>query len=173
MTDQDEYPQTPPRLKNIHTVSPVYFVTFCTHSRQRLLENETVHDALIDFSRRGFGEKNISVGRYVVMPDHIHLFVRGPYDFKLSVWVNQLKGHLTKTIRSCSRSPVANASRPQGDCYRKNAPVWQRGFFDHVLRSHESYSEKWQYVAQNPVRAGLVENADEWSYAGCITEIRM
>jgi len=45
-------------------------------------------------------------------------------------------------------------------------PIWQRGFFDHVLRSDESYAEKWEYVRENPVRAGLVRIADEWPYAG-------
>ena len=44
--------------------------------------------------------------------------------------------------------------------------LWQREFFDHVLRSAESYSEKWNYIRDNPVRAGLVRSADDWSYAG-------
>jgi hypothetical protein len=35
-------------------------------------------------------------------------------------------------------------------------PDWQKGFFDHVLRSQESAGEKWKYVRENPVRAGLV-----------------
>ncbi len=45
-------------------------------------------------------------------------------------------------------------------------PVWQRGFFDHLLRSDESYAQKWQYVWDNPVRAGLVAKAEDWAYAG-------
>ena len=36
-------------------------------------------------------------------------------------------------------------------------PIWQSDYFDRYLRSSESYSDKWQYVEQNPVRAGLVE----------------
>jgi len=44
--------------------------------------------------------------------------------------------------------------------------LWQREFFDHVLRSSESYAEKWNYVFDNPVRAGLVTTADNWPYAG-------
>jgi REP element-mobilizing transposase RayT len=44
--------------------------------------------------------------------------------------------------------------------------IWQEQFFDHVLRSGESYSQKWEYVRQNPVRAGLVASADEWSWQG-------
>jgi hypothetical protein len=49
--------------------------------------------------------------------------------------------------------------------------VWQRGFFDHILRSEESYRQKWNYVRDNPVRAGLVANANDWPYAGEIITI--
>jgi hypothetical protein len=49
--------------------------------------------------------------------------------------------------------------------------VWQEGCFDHVLRSDESYGKKWQYVHENPVRAGLVASADEWPYQGEIVYI--
>lgn len=48
----------------------------------------------------------------------------------------------------------------------RSAPIWQRGFFDHVLRSDESYAQKWNYVRQNPVRPGLVKNADDWPFSG-------
>jgi hypothetical protein len=46
------------------------------------------------------------------------------------------------------------------------SPHWQKDFFDHVLRSDESYSEKWQYMRQNPVRAGLVEKPEDWEFQG-------
>jgi hypothetical protein len=51
--------------------------------------------------------------------------------------------------------------------------LWQREFFDHILRSHESYSEKWNYVFDNPVRAGLVSSADKWEYAGEIETLML
>ncbi len=43
-------------------------------------------------------------------------------------------------------------------------PWWQERFFDHVLRSAESYREKGEYVQQNPVRAGLGREAGECPY---------
>jgi putative transposase len=49
--------------------------------------------------------------------------------------------------------------------------IWQRGFFDHVLRNDESYGHKWNYVRENPVRAGLVTKADDWPYSGEIVLI--
>ena len=41
---------------------------------------------------------------------------------------------------------------------------WQAGSFDRLLRSDESTEEKWQYIRENPVRAGLVENWRDWPY---------
>ncbi|HUI07086.1 MAG TPA: hypothetical protein VL486_08770 [Verrucomicrobiae bacterium] len=64
--------------------------------------------------------------------------------------MNSLKNALSKAMRQQGIPP----------------PHWQKGFFDHVLRSSESYEEKWLYVLQNPVRAGLVSRAEEWPYQG-------
>jgi len=50
-------------------------------------------------------------------------------------------------------------------------PHWQEGFFDHLLRSDESHAEKWEYVRQNPVRAGLCHQPEEWPYQGEIVLI--
>jgi putative transposase len=52
------------------------------------------------------------------------------------------------------------------------SPHWQKGFFDHVMRSGESYSEKWNYVRDNPVRAGPVAESDAWPFQGEICELR-
>jgi putative transposase len=89
------------------------------------------------------------------MPDHIHFFICGPDDFELGRWIGMLKQSLVK--------PIARGE--------SKSPIWQRGFFDHVLRSDESYSQKWNYVRENPVRAGLVTNADDWPYSGEIVLI--
>jgi REP element-mobilizing transposase RayT len=48
----------------------------------------------------------------------------------------------------------------------KKSRLWQPGFFDHILRNDESYSEKCEYVRENPVRAGLVQQAEDWPYQG-------
>ena len=39
---------------------------------------------------------------------------------------------------------------------------WQEGCFDRLLRSNELLSEKWEYLRQNPIRAGLAVDPDEW-----------
>ncbi len=51
--------------------------------------------------------------------------------------------------------------------------LWQPGFFDHLIRANESYEQKWEYVLQNPVRAGLVEKWQDWPYQGEIEKIQV
>jgi putative transposase len=143
------YPRVPPRLDCIFRNNPVYFATFCTYKRRAILANGTVDGAFREFTMRAYTEHNIALGRYVIMPEHIHLFVCGPDDFSLGAWIGSLKQALAKSMGR-SRGPHA---------------IWQRGFFDHLLRSDESYGQKWNYVRENPVRAGLVGKAEDWPYA--------
>ena len=56
---------------------------------------------------------------------------------------------------------------------KQSGTVWQEEFFDHVLRSSESYSQKWEYVKENPVRAGLVKKSDDWPFQGEIESLML
>ena len=97
----------------------------CTEHRRALLANDEVHKAFVEFAVRAEKDFNIAVGRYVIMPDHLHFFVGGPDDFVLSRWFG--------TLKRC----LALGAKP-----KTASPFRQRGFFDHVLRSKESYSQK-------------------------------
>jgi putative transposase len=145
----------PLRLGRVFDISPLYFVTFCTHDRMPFLAREKIHAEFIEFAKRAERDFNIAVGRYVIMPDHVHLFVRGAPDFVLGRWIARLKQSLARA----------------GNLSRGDTQIWQEGFFDHVLRSDESYAQKWNYVRQNPVRAGLVTHVDAWPYQGEIVYI--
>jgi REP element-mobilizing transposase RayT len=147
-----EYPKLPPRLRWIFADNPLFFVTLCTYERRKVLASDAVHKAFVRVATNAYSDHNIAVGRYVIMRDHLHLFVRGPDDFQLGRWIGMLKQSLGKEIAT---GPV----------------IWQRGFFDHLLRTNESYAQKWNYVRDNPVRAGLLANADDWPYSGDIVLI--
>jgi putative transposase len=149
------FPKIPPRLPWVFANNPVYFVTFCTFRRRRILLRARTNAVFQEFGVRAYRSHGIAIGRYVIMPDHIHLFVCGPDGFVLGRWVGTLKQFLAKRIVS----------------RQSTEPVWQRGFFDHVLRSDESYSQKWSYVRMNPVRAAFVNKPEEWPYAGEIVLI--
>jgi putative transposase len=135
------------RLDWIYLDAPVYFITCCTRDRRHFPSLQKVRDAIQAYGERGRDEFGIALGRYVVMPDHVHLFVSGLHNVQLSRWIAGLKRAIA----------IANETR---------GAFWQPTFFDHVLRSGESYAQKWTYVCENPVRAGLVKTIGEWPYQG-------
>jgi putative transposase len=166
------FPKVPPRLCPIFANNPVYFVTACTYRRKPLLATSTVHTAFVQFSEHAYTARTVAVGRYVIMPDHVHLFVSGPDDFDLGRWMGILKRYLEKHVDAvAARRLTSPRGRPLQKTRSTHAPVWQRGFFDHVLRSEESYGQKWNYVRENPVRAGLIEKPEDWPFAGEIITI--
>jgi putative transposase len=147
----------PPRLERVFSdLRSFYFVTFNTHKRRLLLADERIHSCFCNFAIQA-KEHGVAVGRYVLMPDHAHLFIvlpeTGP---TLSRWMQSLRSVLGKQLLILGEPK----------------PHWQEGFFDHLMRSGESYGEKWNYVRMNPVRAGLVKNPADWPYQGEIQEIR-
>jgi putative transposase len=144
------------RLARIHLKHPLYFVTLCTFERKPLLAQPTAHAAFTLFCQNG-AAYGAFVGRYVLMPDHLHLFVTFTQQgVSLSDWVKSLKNTLSKSWRA---GGIA-------------APRWQKGFFDHLMRSEDSYAQKWDYVAANPIRAGLVTSPEAWPYQGMIHDLR-
>ena len=77
------------------------------------------------------------------MPDHVHLLI-APNDRELPV------GNASGAIKRWMRQDLRASWQ------------WQPGSFDRLLRSEESAYEKWQYIRENPVRAGLVEKSEDW-----------
>ena len=121
-----------------------------------MLDKPEVHVCFVDFCMKAKAF-DVAVGRYVIMPDHVHLFVQIPtHDITLRRWVQSLRNKLGKALLESGI----------------DKPHWQEGFFDHLLRAGESYAQKWEYVRQNPVRARLCSRTDEWPYQGEITTIR-
>jgi putative transposase len=127
----------------------IVFVTVCTKDRRPILANATALDALV---HAWTSATAWLVGRYVVMPDHVHLFVTpGPNPLELGNWVAFWKSRLART---------------------PGKAIWQEGYWDRTLREAESYAEKWAYVRDNPVRKGLVSDASDWPFAGTLNGLR-
>jgi putative transposase len=133
--------------------SRIVFLTVCTEKRHPLLCHDDVHALLIKCWQEADAWQ---VGRYILMPDHIHLFC-SPVGLEyppLTAWVSYWKS-------------LSARAWPGQDVGK----VWQRDFWDTQLRKGESYTEKWHYVVNNPVRAELVDCASKWFYQGELSEL--
>ena len=122
---------------------PEWFVTICTETpRINSLCTPQAAEPLL----RGISDYHVKFKWYVdiavLMPDHLHIIASVPQMVSLS-----------EVIRSFKRWSA-----------RELKISWQRGFFEHRLRSYSSANQKFKYVLNNPVRAGLVESADQWPF---------
>ena len=153
----DSQSEPPQRRRPAHGVKiqadlpTIVFLTVCTKNRAPWLTSPDVHELLLHVWADA---KAWIVGRYVIMPDHLHLFTTpGTPELPLENWVKYWK----------SRFSTA---------HRNQAHEWQVNHWDRRLRSDDSYDEKWQYVRGNPVRHGLVKDASDWPYQGELNTLR-
>jgi putative transposase len=131
-----------------HNEPIIVFLTVCSKDRKRIFASEDVVPVL---ENAWANANSWLVGRYVIMPDHIHMFCAPgtiPPE-SLEQWVRYWKNVASK-----------NWPRPN------QHPIWQRHFWDTQLRRTEAYEEKWNYVLENPARAGLVSKSEDWPYQG-------
>lgn len=78
----------------------------------------------------------------LLMPDHVHALLSVRQDLEVRKVVGAWKRYLN----------------------REMGIAWQKNFFDHRLRSEDSAQQKWSYILENPLRAGLVQSVEDWDY---------
>ena len=131
-----------------------YFITICTDKRKNLFWNNV--GATIgrpqDVQLSKYGQivskavedipihyPAVTVDHYVVMPNHIHMLLQIHSDGDgrpmaaptIATVVNQMKGTVSKRV---------------------GFSVWQKGFYDHIIRGDADYREVWEYIENNPVK---------------------
>ncbi len=90
----------------------------------------------------------------VVMPDHVHLI------FQL---LDDARGNAS-SLAKVMRGIKGTSARRINDLLGRQGQIWQHESFDHVVRLHERSRAKYEYVCENPVRAGLTASADEYPW---------
>ena len=81
--------------------------------------------------------ESVSVDKYVIMPNHIHLLIS-----------NLTGGHGDPPLRIYD--VVGRFKSFTTHQYGKT--LWQRSFYDHVIRNRNDYNEIWEYIENNPVK---------------------
>src|SRR6266481_1029582 len=123
--------------------SVIYFVTICVADRKPVLANNEAFDAFMVAASK---LRHWHILAAILMPDHLHVVVtpRENREAKLGNFSAALKRWMREELKASWK--------------------WQPGCFDRLLRSGESLHDKWLYVQENPVRAGLVQRWEDWPY---------
>lgn len=136
-----------------------YFVTICTKNRKNTLCN-IVGEGLcalpnieltaigkeIEKSIRYINEnyQSVYVGKYVVMPNHIHLMIMinretgGDGTPPLQDIIGRFKSYTTNRFNEINDT--------------ENDIFWQRSFHDHIIRNERDHLEVWNYIDINPLK---------------------
>jgi REP element-mobilizing transposase RayT len=92
---------------------------------------------------------------FVVMPNHVHLLATPALALP----------KLTKSLKGITSKRANTMLAMTGSCF------WQEESYDHLVRNEHEFEKIQSYIEENPVRAGLVREANEyrWSSAGWVT----
>lgn len=153
------------RLKEYDYSTPgAYHIVLCTHNKQKILWKNCRVDPCgrpqIEYSKLGEIAKDtisiiekkygVSIDKYVVMPDHVHFLITLPCpEERLTARVNPTMDRLIGAYKSIVSNEWLKI------CKQKNiimGKLWQRSYFDHVIRNRQDYEETWNYIESNPHR---------------------
>jgi len=135
-------------LKRYNVPGNTYFVTAVTHKRASLLIQN--YDLLLESMRRAHKKGRFRLDAWVVLPDHIHLLLE-PDEEDLSSLMRRIKlsfAHMLLNRRG-----------------QTSGTVWQRRFWDHLIRNDSDLNRHFDYIHYNPVKHGFVDRTASWPHS--------
>lgn len=143
----------------------VYFITICTYEKKMMLSKiyrrgDPCGRPIIEYSVLGkiadntikvIEDKfNVKINKYVIMPNHIHMIIIVDVDNRTTARVVPTN---ISNIVSAYKSIVANEYIKE--CNKRNVnmgKLWQRSYYDHIIRNEQDYQDAWNYIECNPVK---------------------
>jgi putative transposase len=127
-----------------------YFITACTGLRKSRFRDHVLVNLVLDSLRHSCLSRGFKVYAYCFMPDHVHLELVAELEVSnVPELMRDVKGKSTGEAR---RFGVRG--------------LWQKGYYDHVLREGENGNAVAWYIFNNPVRKQLVQNPMDWPSSG-------
>ena len=139
-----------------------------------VLRNPQIAELVIE-NWRHYAKMRYDLISYVVMPNHVHVLIRVYESFSLAKIVQSWKGYTGKKIREMINSGIAGSADRLVGFDRKDAKqtlgdpgvrIWHREFWDRYIRDEKHFKSTIDYIGQNPVKAGLVKNVEDWPWSG-------
>jgi REP element-mobilizing transposase RayT len=127
----------------------IYFITACCYRRTPSFKDAS-YARIVEEQFERLAAEGLCVSlAHVVMPDHVHWLVPLHENVRLALLVRYLKGRTARQINLLSG---------------KRRRIWQAGYHDHAVRVSEDLRKAAEYLIHNPVRAGLVQDPDDYPH---------
>ena len=139
-------------LPHLEATGATYFVTF--RCRKGLEIQQQARDAVLSAVRHWDGER-IDLDAAVVMPDHVHMIFRV---------IGGERQDACPALSKVLHSIKSFSSNQVNTILGRSGPFWLDESFDHIIRHSQEWEEKYEYVRQNAVKRGLVENPEDYPF---------
>ena len=137
---------------NILNPSRIFFATTKTSMGKRLMQSERNAGLFIDVLRSLVAERKFQLHDFVIMPDHTHLLIEVDSDMTIEKAMQLIKGRFSHRLTKE---------------YGHLGEVWQRGFTEVQVMNKQEFEAHRTYIAENPVKAGLAANAEDYPFCFC------
>ena len=149
-----------PHYRRLWVPGASYFITIVTHHRRPLFADERHVEAWREALRETQRARPFEVVAGVVLPDHLHLLISlPPGDADLSSRMGVAKATFSKSIGADISD--ASASRRR----HRETDVWQRRFYDHMIRDDRDLEMRLDYIHLNPVKHGYCRCPRDWPHS--------
>ena len=129
-----------------------FFATTKTSQGRPLLQSQRNATLMVDVLRSYVAAGKFRLHDFVVMPDHVHLLITVGGDMTIEKAMQFIKGGFSFRLQK--------ETGYLGE-------VWQRGFSEVRVDNSQSFLQHREYIAGNPVKAGLVDSSEKFPY--CFT----
>jgi len=140
-----------------------YFFTVVTYRRQPFLTNNLARYFLRNAIMRTRQNYPFKIDAWVLLPDHLHCIWTLPEnDTNYSTRWNIIKTLFTRQAKSYYHSPEWMT---EAKIKYRESTIWQRRFWEHTIQDEADYLHHINYIYNNPVKHGLVEQPQDWLYS--------
>ena len=139
-----------------------YFFTVVTQRRQDILCSEKSRDALRDAISKTTVSYPFEINAWVLLPNHLHCTWTLPHgDTNYSVRWGLIKRRFSASAKNWLNRSALTASQTK----HREVGIWQRRFWEHMIRDDRDYADHFDYIHYNPVKHGLVQSPKDWQYS--------
>jgi putative transposase len=152
-----------PNYRRPAMAGATYFITQVTYQRQSWLCTEVARHALRTAINQVRQKRPFAINAFVLLPDHFHtLWTLPENDHDLSTRVRLIKTYVTRHYRTkLGLNLEISASRSK----RKEQSLWQRRFWEHLIRDETDFAQHCDYIHYNPVHHQLCQVPTAWPYS--------
>ena len=153
------------------TISPgsAFFFTVVTFERRRLFAQEPAVCLLRQAFRSVIIRHPCKIEAAVILPDHLHMIWRMPEDdSEYPTRWRLIKSYFTHHWEGRDDDPIPASRQRKGE-----RSVWQRCYWEHMIRDEEDWRRHVDYIHYNPVKHGLARSAREWDYSSFGRSVKM